>query len=557
MDCLLLHVPKFSSVYAPLGEFMNINYLPMGLPAIADRLNRQGWQTQIIHLGVEWIVDPQHAAVAEICDMDVPMIGMSLYWHYQTFDVLDVAERIKARRPEVHLFLGGITAGYYAADILERYPFVDSVVRGDGEIAAVELVEAVHGRREIDDVANLIHRDRDGRVVTNKRRVASDQRTIDELNFGDLSSLRNHKVYIDRFGFPFAYPKQFSHGRNDETQKLGKRSFFPLFTGRGCAWECTFCGGNRVVLRDEMATAKLRFRDRGRVLDDVEMAMDQGYQTMALCFDPTPQRDDYYVEMFREIRRRKLRVDYYFECWGLPTRRFLREWVETFGHGNEHSYLALSPDGGNEEVRRRNKQPFYTDEEFFSSMDDLEEFGVTADIFFTTALPFETVHTALDTQRMIRRIRNEYTIHKRVMTWSVQLEPGSPQYTRPEAFNMETDRHCVEDYYQVHGGDGGDTYSSLGYKIRDYFGDERDHGSIKDFEGHIQALKCMEFCFLGEDPTKPSDPADGRRWCLSRRDEIAAAAGLGAQTLISHDHRYAEAARALAPALPTTRPRYA
>ena len=426
MDCLLLHVPKFSNVYAPLGEFMNITYMPMGMPALSNWLNRHGWQTEMIHLGVEWIVDPEHAAVAEICDMDVPMIGMPLYWHYQTFDVLDVAERIKARRPDVFLFLGGVTAGYYAKEILRGYPFVDAIIVGDGELAAVELAEAVHGRRELADVANLVHRDSEGGIVTNKRKIASDQVLMDALDFGDLSTLRHHEVYISSFGFPFAYPKQFSQERNDTTQKLGRRSFFPLFTGRGCAWECTFCGGNRNTLRELMGTAKLRFRDYKRVVDDVEIAVEQGYQTMALCFDPVPQHDDYYVEMFREIRRRKLAVDYYFECWGLPTRRFLREWVETFGLGNEDSYLALSPDAGNEEVRRRNKQPFYTDAQFFESMDDLQEFGITADIFFTIALPYETVETALDSQRMARRIRNEYTVQKRVMTWERPTRAGQP-----------------------------------------------------------------------------------------------------------------------------------
>ncbi|MFT4570922.1 MAG: radical SAM superfamily enzyme YgiQ (UPF0313 family) [Hyphomicrobiaceae bacterium] len=559
MDCLLLHVPKFSSVYAPLGEFMNITYMPMGLPAIANWLERNGVSTEIIHLGVEWIKDPKHSTVEEISNMDVSLIGMALYWHYQTFDVLDVAERIKAAKPEAFIFLGGITAAYFARDILAEYPFVDAVIVGDGEISAVELAEAHAGKREMSDVANLVYRRADGEIISNTRRVASDQDMIDQLTFGDLSMVRNADIYVDRFGFPLAYPKQFSAGRNDATQKLGKRSFFPLFTGRGCAWECTFCGGNRAVLGDLTATAKLRFRNYSRVVDDIELALGHGYRTMALCFDPTPDRDDYYVDMFREIRRRKLDVDFYFECWGLPTRRFLTEWVETFGHNNEHSYLALSPDAGNEEVRRKNKQPFYTDEEFFKSMDDLEEFGITADIFFTTALPYENVHTALDANKMIRRIRDNYTISKRIMIWSVQLEPGSPQYERPEMFNMETDRKSVVDFYNLHGGGkgGGDTYSSLGYKILDYFGDARDQGSIQDFEANIQGLKCMEFCFYGEDATKPSQPADGRRWCLGRRNEIAASVGLGEQTEISRSYPYAKAARALAPAFPKTRPRYA
>ena len=37
MHCLFLHIPKFSNVYLPLGEFMNVTYMPMGLPALANR----------------------------------------------------------------------------------------------------------------------------------------------------------------------------------------------------------------------------------------------------------------------------------------------------------------------------------------------------------------------------------------------------------------------------------------------------------------------------------------------------------------------------------------
>ncbi len=557
MDCLLLHIPKFSSVYLPLGEFLNITYMPMGLPALANQLQRNGYQAEIVHFGVEWIRDPEAELVEDAAMTDAPMIGAALYWHYQTFDVLDVTRRIREQRPDVFIFLGGITAGYFGTSLLDAYPHIDAVIQGDGEIAVVELAEAVSGKREFADVANLIWRSPDGQVVENSRRVASDQETIDSLDFGDLTLLRNRDIYVDRFGFPLAYPKQFSHRENDETQKMDKRSFFPLFTGRGCAWKCSFCGGNRDTLRRVTSTPTLRFRNYRRVVDDVEKAMDHGYRTMALCFDPTPDRDDYYVAMFQEIRRRKLDVDYYFECWGLPTDRFLDEWVKTFGQDNPYSYLALSPDAGNEDVRRLNKQPFYTDEAFYDAMNRLQDRGITTDVFFTIALPGETVHTARDTARMINRIRNDYSIYKRLMTWSVQLEPGSPQFENPDAHNMETDRTSIQDYFDAHGGGNADTYSTLGYKIHDYFGDERDNGTIRDFEAHIQSMKCMEFCFLGQDPTKPSNPAKGREWCRTRRSAIAESSGLDPeQPIIDETFRYADAAKALSRAFPAQRPRY-
>ena len=36
IDFLFVHVPKKSSFYKPLGEFMNITFMPMGIFAMSD-----------------------------------------------------------------------------------------------------------------------------------------------------------------------------------------------------------------------------------------------------------------------------------------------------------------------------------------------------------------------------------------------------------------------------------------------------------------------------------------------------------------------------------------
>ena len=57
VDCLFLHVPKLTNYYRPIGQFIWINFLPMGLLALADLLHRHDFSTQVLHLGVEWIED--------------------------------------------------------------------------------------------------------------------------------------------------------------------------------------------------------------------------------------------------------------------------------------------------------------------------------------------------------------------------------------------------------------------------------------------------------------------------------------------------------------------
>lgn len=523
LDCLFVHVPKAANHYLPLGDFFNVTYMPMGLPALADWANRAGYRTEIVHLGVEWIRDPTFDLLRWLDGRRVRAFGLPLYWHYQTYDVIETARQLKARAPDAFVFLGGLTAGYFAEQILALVPEIDAVIQGPGEGAIVPLLEAI---RRGDSTAPLDAwvRDASGRPV---RTPASTTRpALDELVYANLGPLRGAGIYARQFGFPLSYSTELPAAEN-QARLSGRLGKFPLFIGRGCPWSCTFCGGNRDTLRRVNGTARPEWRAHERVLADIRRAMDHGYRVVSTCFDPVPDRDDYFVELFERIAAERIPIDWYFECWGLPTERFVTAFKRAFP--GPLSTIALSPDAGDEGVRRRNKQPFYDDDALHRAMAVLGASEVPTDVFYTMALPGETLAGALATRDQMARMR-EYRNARRVMVWTVQLEPGSPQFERPEAFRMATDRRTFLDYYRVHGGQHADTYSSLGFKIQDYFGDARDGGSIADFERHVQALKCAELCFLSADPREPVAAASGRRHCLDRRRELAERRGLPAPT---------------------------
>ena len=529
LDCLFVHTPKADNHYLPLGDFFNITYMPMGLVALANVLLEDGWNVEMAHAGVEWLEDRTQPIPVTYADHTIRAIGISLYWHYQSFDAIEMAREMKRTHPEAFVFLGGVTAAYFAQEILEQFPFIDAVVLGHGEGVVRKLISTLANGEAVAGVPNMAIRVDGG--VQETRGVPFDLGMVpplDDLRFGDLTPLRNADRYAASFGFPLAYGREYSPEENTSMLAMG-RSFFPLFTGRGCPWKCTFCGGNQKTLRKINGTAKVTWRHPDRVLDDIRAAMDWGYKTMSLCFDPTPWRDDYYLSVFEAIRKAGLDVDFYFECWGLPTKRFVEQFRATFP--GPESYLAISPDAGDERVRKLNKQPYYNDADMFEALGWLEDARISFDVFFSLALPHETLESAQKTASMKRVIAERYTHARRVMTWTVQLEPGSPQFETPEQFNMVTDRDCFMDFYRAHGGDRADTYSSLGFKINDYFGDERDAGGIADFERHLQHLKCMNFCFLNKDPRRWNAPAEGRAHCLSRRKELAKRRGHPLPTL--------------------------
>ncbi|HOE67198.1 MAG TPA: radical SAM protein [Candidatus Hydrogenedentes bacterium] len=554
LDCLFVHVPKCANEYLPLGEFLNITYAPMGLLALAHQARRRGFRAEIVHLGVEWMLDRNYTLAAEFAERRIAAAGLPLYWHYQAYDVLQVAKAIKAVSPETFVFLGGLTASYFAEEILRSFPCVDAVVQGHGETPVIALLEQL--QRDTPDLGRVpsLYSRCGAEIRRSDDSYVAEQADLDDLVFADFSSLRHAETYIASFGFPLAFSKEYDEDEHKARNTMG-RTFFPLCTGRGCHAECVYCGGSAGTLHRANVRNRVLWRSPDRVVDDVRRAVDAGYRTISLCFDPTPSVDDYYVDLFAKLRRDKVAVDVYFESWALPTRRFLETFARTFP--TEHSYVALSPDSGNERVRRLNKGFFYTNDQLRDSLRTARDLGVQADVFFTIALAGETLKEALETRDLITELRDAYDNIRRLMTWTVQLEPGSPQYEHPERYNIITDRQCFEDFRRAHGGPHADTYSSLGFKINDYFGDERDGGGILDFEAHIQHLKCMEFCFLAPDPRQRLTPEQSRRHCLERRRAIAARRGCATeQRLIDDQHRYADARAALRKEGPSMRPEW-
>lgn len=540
-DCVFVHAPKFHNEYLPLGDFASINYMPMGLPALARELRRHGFDSEVVHLGVEWLVDPAFSLVEELAADPPRAVGLPLYWHYQSYDAVRYAVRIKRACPGTFVFLGGVTASYFAEQVLAAFPEVDAVVQGHGEGPIVPLLRAIRDGTDLAAVPSLLYRGPDGapRRSTAPPYLAR-QEDLDSLVFGDLSVMRHPETYARSFGFPLYWSKELPPSEAVSSASLG-RTFFPLCTGRGCPVVCSFCGGNRDSLARVNGRNRLLFRDPSAVVDDVLRARDFGYRTVSLCFDPTPWRDAYHLDLFERLRRLAPGMGIYFECWGLPTERFLDAFATAFEP--EGSSLALSPDTGSEEVRRRNKGHMYSNAELHASLAACRERGIAVDLFYTLALPGETLREALETRDQVRECLSRYgDTLRRVMTWTVQLEPGSPQFERPESLGLTTDRKDFLDFHRCHGA-GADAYSTLGFKVDGYFGDFRDEGGIAEFERHLQHLKCMEFCFFSARPRRTVLPEEGRSNCLTRRRELAARRGDPLPTLpIGDGHMYQDAA---------------
>lgn len=167
----------------------------------------------------------------------------------------EIAGRLKSRRPDLPIIMGGIHATMCPENVIAR-PEVDYVAVGEAEVALLELVEILDGRKEGDATAipGIWCRDADGTVVDNG--VAAEPRDLDQFPYYDKS------LYYDKLpGLGCEYMTTIS---------------------RGCPYNCTFCFYNAV--HDIVGNRKVRLRTPQHVVDELVDAKGKYPQMESVLF---------------------------------------------------------------------------------------------------------------------------------------------------------------------------------------------------------------------------------------------------------------------------------
>lgn len=152
--------------------------------------------------------------------------------------VLRLAADLKKVLPEVRIILGGPEVSYDAEEVLERNPFVDYVLSGEGEVSFPLLLKSLrepsHALKEIDGLA---YRDR-GRIFSNQGCIV----------VGDLNSI------------PSPYTEEMLGA-------LGNRIVY-YESSRGCPFSCSYCLSS--------TTSGVRFFALDRVEEDLDRLVNAG-----------------------------------------------------------------------------------------------------------------------------------------------------------------------------------------------------------------------------------------------------------------------------------------
>ncbi|OGV73248.1 MAG: hypothetical protein A3K19_23685 [Lentisphaerae bacterium RIFOXYB12_FULL_65_16] len=207
--------------------------------------------------------DDVGAVTSEVARHSPDVLAASLYLFNRRF-VLDVAGRIKALFPAVRVILGGPECLGDNEPLLRREPAVDSVLRGEGEIAFTDWLTAVETGTDTQAVPGLCWLD-------------GHSRCRDNGTARPVANLDTLPAAMDSAFFDWTRP------------------FVQIETSRGCSNKCTFC--------TSADSAPVRLLPLPRVAEQLREVRRRGVREVRILdrtFNANPKRCVALLRLFRD-----------------------------------------------------------------------------------------------------------------------------------------------------------------------------------------------------------------------------------------------------------------
>lgn len=178
----------------------------LGLGYLAAVLRQYGYSVHVVDIEQE----PEEI-LKKALEIQPVLIGFSLIFQFFIDRYAVLLYLLRANGIDCHFTMGGHFPSLSYEQTLDLVPELDSIVRFEGEITLVELVDAVSEGKDWRGIHGLAYRSDQEVVATTARALLDD---LDQLPYPD---------------------------RDYEPEMVLGRSIMPILASRGCARTCSFC----------------------------------------------------------------------------------------------------------------------------------------------------------------------------------------------------------------------------------------------------------------------------------------------------------------------------
>jgi len=296
----------------PSSLYMRLE--PLGLELVAQALRKAGHDVRLIDLQVE----DKEEYFQTLNRWHPNVIAFSCNYLPNVPEIVDLAKATKSRLPESFVFVGGHSASFTAEDFLEHGEgAIDCVLRGEGEVAVVDLMNAVqHDRKAISQIPGVL-----SEFGTGPR--PKFVHSIDDLSPArDL--LRSRRKYFIGVLDPAA----------------------SIEFSRGCPWDCEFCSAWTFYGRT------YRIKSPEKAVEDLELIKESG---VFIIDDVAFIHASHGFAIGEAIAKKGIKKKYYLETRGdvlLRNKEVFKFWKKL---GLSHIFMGLEAidSDGLEKFRKR------------------------------------------------------------------------------------------------------------------------------------------------------------------------------------------------------------
>lgn len=347
--------------------FKNQVTLPLSLLAIAPYLEKEGFNVVII----DGRIEDARLRIAEELDGSVLYVGISALTGSMIAYGLYCAEVVRQTRPDVPIVWGGVHVTLSPEQSLATSPYVDIVVRGEGELTAAELAKALSTGSSLASVKGISWKSGGG-IVHNPDRELMDFSAQLPLNY-DL-------LRLDRYD---------------------TKDILLYQSERGCPHRCAFC--------DVVIVHRRKYRHKGvdNVLRDFEYLagkfQPRKIQLVDDCFFADLKRAGAIME---GLIRLNLGVQWHASCRVQYTKNTdVAFWERARESGLSEVYVGA--ESASQRILDYIKKDC-TVEDIYKSAEQITSSGILMWTNFMTGFPGETREDLLKTVEMIDQLGERY-----------------------------------------------------------------------------------------------------------------------------------------------------
>ncbi|MGQ4915393.1 MAG: B12-binding domain-containing radical SAM protein [Candidatus Asgardarchaeia archaeon] len=233
MKVLLISPPTIT----PVKEVLDIANPPLGLGYLASVVRQKGHDVKIIEaIGENLTFDDIKRKVLQY-DPDVVGITATTAMIPDAYLVAKIA---KENNPNLTVVIGGPHVTFLPEYTFHECPYIDIIVRGEGEVTFSELLDAIEKGKPFRNILGISYRDYDGSIKSTPSRPLI--KNVDSIPI----------PAFDLF--------------NWDAYKFNGYRYGTIITSRGCPFNCIFCSSSLLFGKRYRAHAVERVMEEIKIL---------------------------------------------------------------------------------------------------------------------------------------------------------------------------------------------------------------------------------------------------------------------------------------------------